>query len=68
MFNTKEYPGHKTYVDPTTYEDPHRAVRDFTKEIDAAWIKIEEVIGGGEGLDCHFYRFYRSLSTNAWKI
>uniref|UniRef100_F6ZVC5 receptor protein-tyrosine kinase n=1 Tax=Ciona intestinalis TaxID=7719 RepID=F6ZVC5_CIOIN len=41
-------PGHKTYIDPTTYEDPARAVLDFTKEIDASYIGIEEVIGGGE--------------------
>ncbi|XP_039250692.2 ephrin type-B receptor 3-like [Styela clava] len=47
MFS-KEIPGHKTYVDPTTYEDPHRAVRDFTKEIEGSTIKIEQVIGGGE--------------------
>lgn len=40
---------HKTYIDPTTYEDPHRAVREFTKEIDATCVKIEEVIGGGKG-------------------
>jgi len=39
---------HKTYIDPTTYEDPHRAVREFTKEIDATCVKIEEVIGGGK--------------------
>lgn len=41
-------PNHKTYIDPTTYEDPNRAVRDFTKEIDATYVKIEQVIGGGE--------------------
>ena len=42
---------HKTYIDPTTYEDPHRAVRDFTKEIDTMYIKIEEVIGGGSSIN-----------------
>ena len=40
--------GVKTYVDPHTYEDPQQAVREFTKEIDAACITIESVIGGGE--------------------
>ena len=40
--------GVKTYVDPHTYEDPQQAVREFTKEIDAASITIESVIGGGE--------------------
>uniref|UniRef100_H2ZQT6 receptor protein-tyrosine kinase n=1 Tax=Ciona savignyi TaxID=51511 RepID=H2ZQT6_CIOSA len=37
-----------TYIDPTTYEDPQRAVSEFTKEIDASFIKIEQVIGAGE--------------------
>ena len=37
----------KTYIDPTTYEDPQRAVLDFTKEIDASYVAIEEIIGGG---------------------
>ena len=40
--------GFKTYIDPHTYEDPHQAVREFTKEIDASCITIESVIGGGE--------------------
>jgi ephrin-B len=38
----------RTYVDPHTYEDPSRAVHEFTKEIDASSIIIETVIGGGE--------------------
>lgn len=38
----------KTYIDPHTYEDPNQAVREFTKEIDASFITIESVIGGGE--------------------
>ncbi|XP_013391436.1 ephrin type-B receptor 1-B isoform X2 [Lingula anatina] len=41
-------PGVRTYVDPHTYEDPQQAVREFTKEIDASFITIESVIGGGE--------------------
>lgn len=49
-------PNHKTYIDPTTYEDPNRAVRDFTKEIDATYVKIEQVIGGGQS-------FCRPLSS-----
>ena len=36
------------YIDPTTYEDPNRAVMDFTKEIDVSFVQIQEVIGGGE--------------------
>ena len=39
--------GIKTYIDPHTYEDPNQAVREFTKEIDASYITIESVIGGG---------------------
>ena len=47
QFNGNLVAGHKTYIDPTTYEDPHRAVREFTKEIETAHVKIEQVIGGG---------------------
>ena len=39
---------HKTYVDPHTYEDPNIAVKQFAKEIDARYITIEAIIGGGE--------------------
>ncbi|KAG2469895.1 EPHB5 protein, partial [Polypterus senegalus] len=39
--------GVKYYVDPSTYEDPNDAVREFTREIDPAHVKIEEVIGAG---------------------
>ncbi|XP_034147329.1 ephrin type-A receptor 4b isoform X2 [Esox lucius] len=41
-------PGSKTYIDPHTYEDPNKAVRDFAKEIEASSIRIERVIGAGE--------------------
>lgn len=37
----------KVYIDPFTYEDPNEAVREFAKEIDASFVKIEEVIGAG---------------------
>lgn len=37
----------KVYIDPFTYEDPNEAVREFAKEIDATFVKIEEVIGAG---------------------
>ena len=40
-------PGMKIYIDPFTYEDPNEAVREFTREIDASFVKIEEVIGAG---------------------
>ncbi|XP_056140988.1 ephrin type-B receptor 4a [Lampris incognitus] len=40
--------GVKIYIDPFTYEDPNEAVREFAKEIDVSFVKIEEVIGAGE--------------------
>uniref|UniRef100_A0A3P8XY58 receptor protein-tyrosine kinase n=1 Tax=Esox lucius TaxID=8010 RepID=A0A3P8XY58_ESOLU len=40
--------GMKVYIDPFTYEDPNEAVREFAKEIDVSFVKIEEVIGAGE--------------------
>lgn len=40
----------KVYIDPFTYEDPNEAVREFAKEIDASFVKIEEVIGAGNHL------------------
>lgn len=43
-------PGMKIYIDPFTYEDPNEAVREFAKEIDVSFVKIEEVIGAG---GCH---------------
>lgn len=39
--------GVKYYIDPSTYEDPCQAIREFAREIDPAYIKIEEVIGAG---------------------
>ncbi|XP_059933106.1 ephrin type-B receptor 4b-like isoform X1 [Gadus macrocephalus] len=38
----------KVYIDPLTYEDPGEAVREFTREINPSYVKIEEVIGAGE--------------------
>uniref|UniRef100_A0A8C2ZMQ8 receptor protein-tyrosine kinase n=1 Tax=Cyclopterus lumpus TaxID=8103 RepID=A0A8C2ZMQ8_CYCLU len=42
------FAGVKVYIDPFTYEDPNEAVREFAKEIDVSFVKIEEVIGAGE--------------------
>src|SRR4029434_8222164 len=42
--------GVKVYIDPFTYEDPNEAVREFAKEIDVSFVKIEEVIGAGGSL------------------
>ncbi|XP_050742811.1 ephrin type-B receptor 1-B isoform X6 [Drosophila biarmipes] len=38
----------RSYVDPHTYEDPNQAIREFAREIDANYITIEAIIGGGE--------------------
>ncbi|XP_043935650.1 ephrin type-B receptor 5-like [Protopterus annectens] len=40
--------GVKYYIDPSTYEDPNEAIREFAKEIDVSCVNIEEVIGAGE--------------------
>ena len=37
----------KYYIDPSTYEDPCQAIREFAREVDPTYIKIEEVIGAG---------------------
>ncbi|CAB3404764.1 unnamed protein product [Caenorhabditis bovis] len=39
---------YKTYVDPTTYEDPYQALIEFTFDIDPRDVFITQVIGGGE--------------------
>nr|XP_032619858.1 ephrin type-A receptor 1 [Chelonoidis abingdonii] len=38
----------KPYVDLQPYEDPSRGVLEFTKELDVAYITMENVIGEGE--------------------
>ncbi|XP_076010920.1 ephrin type-B receptor 5 isoform X2 [Genypterus blacodes] len=40
--------GVKYYVDPSTYEDPGEAVKEFAREIDPTHLKIEEVIGAAQ--------------------
>lgn len=41
-------------MDPSTYEDPSEAVKEFAREIDPTHLKIEEVIGAGmpDDLEC----------------
>uniref|UniRef100_A0A673GLM1 receptor protein-tyrosine kinase n=1 Tax=Sinocyclocheilus rhinocerous TaxID=307959 RepID=A0A673GLM1_9TELE len=51
-FNCVFLTGIKVYIDPFTYEDPNEAVREFAKEIDVSFVKIEEVIGAGENRMC----------------
>jgi len=45
----------KVYIDPFTYEDPNEAVREFAKEIDVSFVKIEEVIGAGKSSSQNIY-------------
>lgn len=40
----------KTYVDPTTYGNPHRALLEFAKELSASYVSVEATIGGGKEL------------------
>lgn len=40
-------PGEKNYIDPTTYDNPERAISEFTKELDRNAITFETIIGGG---------------------
>ncbi|TSR75265.1 Ephrin type-B receptor 5 [Bagarius yarrelli] len=47
-FSTLAMAGVKYYVDPSTYEDPSEAVKEFAREIDPAHLKIEEVIGAAQ--------------------
>lgn len=49
--------GVKYYIDPSTYEDPNEAIREFAKEIDVSFIKIEEVIGSGSVRIVGFWTF-----------
>lgn len=40
------------YAEPHTYEEPGRAGRSFTREIEASRIHIEKIIGSGEPQGC----------------
>ncbi|XP_032238020.2 ephrin type-B receptor 1 isoform X2 [Nematostella vectensis] len=40
--------GQRVYIDPSNYNDPEEALRNFAKELDKRWLKLEKVIGGGE--------------------
>jgi ephrin-A/ephrin-B len=44
-------PGVKNYIDPTTYDNPERAVSEFAKELDRNLIQFEAIIGGGTELN-----------------
>ena len=37
----------RIYVDPSNYDDPEAALRDFANEISEKNLKLERVIGGG---------------------
>lgn len=57
--------GVKYYIDPSTYEDPNEAIREFAKEIDVSLIKIEEVIGSGSVRIC---RVFKVPSCSPWDL
>lgn len=48
LMTSSSFTAMKVYIDPFTYEDPNEAVREFAKEIEASFVKIEEVIGAGD--------------------
>lgn len=56
--------GVKVYIDPFTYEDPNEAVREFAKEIDVSFVKIEEVIGAGKALILPLFTNVKNISLN----
>ena len=43
----------KNYIDPTTYDNPERAVMEFAKELDRNVIKFDAIIGGGTANKVH---------------
>lgn len=47
QYNSPAGLGVKCYIDPSTYEDPYQVIRELAREVDPAYIKIEEVIGAG---------------------
>ncbi len=54
-------PGEKNYIDPTTYDNPERAVSEFTKELDRDVIKFEALIGGGNNKMLYCIKNIKSL-------
>ena len=40
--------GQRIYVDPSAYDDPEAALKDFANEISEKNLNLERVIGGGE--------------------
>ncbi|KAK3730312.1 hypothetical protein QZH41_015353, partial [Actinostola sp. cb2023] len=40
--------GQKVYIDPTNYDNPEEALRNFAKELETCALSLEKVIGGGE--------------------
>ncbi|XP_076806394.1 ephrin type-B receptor 1-like isoform X1 [Clavelina lepadiformis] len=61
----------RTYVDPSTYEDPYTAVLQFAKEIEYDLVNIEQVIGRGEfGEVCKgsLAPYYRPIAIKTLKV
>ena len=40
--------GQRLYIDPSNYDDPEEALKNFAKELDHKLIKLDKNIGGGE--------------------
>lgn len=58
----------KVYIDPFTYEDPNEAVREFAKEIEASFVKIEEVIGAGKKPNTKTKRLFKGSQNRSHSV
>ena len=54
LFHFLELLHARSYVDPSTYEDPYLAVVKFAKEIDRKSIKLERTLGSGKVVTSFF--------------
>ncbi|XP_028393816.1 ephrin type-A receptor 4-like isoform X2 [Dendronephthya gigantea] len=52
--------GQRTYIDPSNYDDPEAALKDFANEISPKSLFLERVLGGGE-----FGDVYKGTLKNA---
>ena len=40
--------GQKMYIDPSNYDDPEVALKDFVNEVNPKSLVLERVLGGGK--------------------
>ena len=45
--------GQRTYIDPSNYDDPEAALKDFANEISPQSLFLERVLGGGNWRNFH---------------